>query len=239
MPTICELKAQLKAKGIKGITGLNKGGLIKLLEGGVSIPSKPKASKTAPSKPKASKEPYPSLPAKKKTTKATSANLNALYKAGKKKVLAIKYKEPEKPITIKVKSVKPKEEPIKEKPKEPMSNKDLTKMIKVELTKVSKSKPMNELADMFREMEEDKRQAEYVELINIVYNLKGMKQLASSGEFGNHIGFAIEERLKIVNDKDNKNNKYRKEYADEIKKIINADPKLKARIQRAKKAGKR
>lgn len=34
MPSICELKMELKAKGIKGITGLNKAGLEALLKGG-------------------------------------------------------------------------------------------------------------------------------------------------------------------------------------------------------------
>ena len=31
MPSVCELKVELKAKGIKGITGLNKAGLQALL----------------------------------------------------------------------------------------------------------------------------------------------------------------------------------------------------------------
>jgi len=42
MPSVCELKVALKAKGIKGITGLNKAGLEKLLKGGSNeaMPSK-------------------------------------------------------------------------------------------------------------------------------------------------------------------------------------------------------
>jgi hypothetical protein len=42
MPSVCELKVALKAKGIKGITGLNKSGLEKLLKGGSNetMPSK-------------------------------------------------------------------------------------------------------------------------------------------------------------------------------------------------------
>ena len=40
--TICDLKVELKRKGIKGITGLNKSGLQKLLDGGKSIPKKDK-----------------------------------------------------------------------------------------------------------------------------------------------------------------------------------------------------
>jgi len=34
MPTVCELKVELKRKGIKGISGLNKAGLEKLLKEG-------------------------------------------------------------------------------------------------------------------------------------------------------------------------------------------------------------
>jgi hypothetical protein len=40
MPSICELKIELKAKGIKGITGLNKSGLEALLKSGKSAPKK-------------------------------------------------------------------------------------------------------------------------------------------------------------------------------------------------------
>jgi outer membrane biosynthesis protein TonB len=43
MPTICELKIELKQKGIKGITGLNKTGLQALLSG-----KKPEPKKEAP-----------------------------------------------------------------------------------------------------------------------------------------------------------------------------------------------
>ena len=51
MPTVCELKIELKKKGIKGVTGLNKAGLEKLLASGTSAPPKSKskpASKPAP-----------------------------------------------------------------------------------------------------------------------------------------------------------------------------------------------
>lgn len=105
MPTICELKISARAKGITGYSGMNKADLMKLIEGGVS---KPKASKKAPAP----------APEKKKTTKATSANLNALYKAGKKKVLAIKYTEPPKPAPVKS---------AKAKGKEPMKKADTVK----------------------------------------------------------------------------------------------------------------
>jgi len=54
MPSICELKMELKAKGIKGITGLNKSGLEALLKGGKSAPKKevekPKPFTPAPTK---------------------------------------------------------------------------------------------------------------------------------------------------------------------------------------------
>ena len=50
MPSICELKMEIKAKGIKGITGLNKSGLEALLKGGKSEPSKTKPFVPAPTK---------------------------------------------------------------------------------------------------------------------------------------------------------------------------------------------
>jgi len=54
MPSICELKIELKAKGIKGITGLNKSGLESLLKGDKSEPkkeyAKPKPFTPAPTK---------------------------------------------------------------------------------------------------------------------------------------------------------------------------------------------
>jgi hypothetical protein len=51
MPTVCELKIELKQKGIKGITGLNKSGLESLLKGGKSAePNKPKPFVPAPTK---------------------------------------------------------------------------------------------------------------------------------------------------------------------------------------------
>lgn len=50
MPSICELKMEIKAKGIKGITGLNKSGLEALLKSGKSEPSKTKPFVPAPTK---------------------------------------------------------------------------------------------------------------------------------------------------------------------------------------------
>ena len=48
--SICELKMEIKAKGIKGITGLNKSGLEALLKSGKSEPSKTKSFVPAPTK---------------------------------------------------------------------------------------------------------------------------------------------------------------------------------------------
>ena len=53
MPSVCELKIELKKKGIKGVTGLNKAGLEELLASGVSAPPKTK------SKPEPKPEPKP------------------------------------------------------------------------------------------------------------------------------------------------------------------------------------
>jgi outer membrane biosynthesis protein TonB len=55
MPTVCEIKVALKAKGIKGISGLNKSGLQSLLNKGGSNqepkePPKPKPFVPAPTK---------------------------------------------------------------------------------------------------------------------------------------------------------------------------------------------
>ena len=53
MPSVCELKIELKKKGIKGISGLNKSGLEELLATGKSAPPKTK------SKPEPKPEPKP------------------------------------------------------------------------------------------------------------------------------------------------------------------------------------
>ena len=50
MPSICELKMEIKAKGLKGVTGLNKSGLEALLKSGKSEPSKTKSFVPAPTK---------------------------------------------------------------------------------------------------------------------------------------------------------------------------------------------
>ena len=57
MPTVCEIKVELKKRGIKGTSGLNKAGLQRLLSTGVSPQKKPKQK--TPSKPK--KPPPPPL----------------------------------------------------------------------------------------------------------------------------------------------------------------------------------
>ena len=54
MPSVCELKIELKKRGIKGISGLNKAGLEELLAMGKSAPPKSK------SKPEPKPEPKPS-----------------------------------------------------------------------------------------------------------------------------------------------------------------------------------
>ena len=53
MPSVCELKIELKKKGIKGISGLNNSGLESLLASGTSAPPKTK------SKPEPKPEPKP------------------------------------------------------------------------------------------------------------------------------------------------------------------------------------
>ena len=52
MPSVCELKIELKKKGIKGISGLNKAGLEELLATGKSAPPKSKYKSEPKSEPK-------------------------------------------------------------------------------------------------------------------------------------------------------------------------------------------
>ena len=61
MPSVCELKIELKKKGIKGISGLNKAGLEKLLATGVSAPAKPKSKPASKPAPKPAPKPSPKL----------------------------------------------------------------------------------------------------------------------------------------------------------------------------------
>ena len=67
MPTVCELKIELKKKGIKGISGLNKAELESLLASGKSAPPKSKSARG--SDPKSKAEPKPSKEAPKPTPK--------------------------------------------------------------------------------------------------------------------------------------------------------------------------
>ena len=56
MPTICDLKVELKKKGIKGITGLDKAGLQKLLDTGKPPMKKQKEVKKEVKREKPKKE---------------------------------------------------------------------------------------------------------------------------------------------------------------------------------------
>ena len=58
MPSVCELKVELKAKGIKGITGLNKKELEALLNAGKEAPKKSPKAKPTPA-PKEAPKPAP------------------------------------------------------------------------------------------------------------------------------------------------------------------------------------
>ena len=69
MPTICELQIIAKSKGLVGYSKLRKAELMKLVGDATQ-----------------EKQPYPSLPVKRRTTKATTENLNALAKKMKKKI---------------------------------------------------------------------------------------------------------------------------------------------------------
>ena len=84
MPSICELKMELKAKGIKGITGLNKSGLEKLLSGG-KTEAKPQVPKPKPFTPAPTKGESPKVAEKKIDKKVKAPTL-----------LRLTYKEPKK-----------------------------------------------------------------------------------------------------------------------------------------------
>ena len=56
MPSVCELKIELKKRGIKGVTGLNKSGLEELLAMGKSAPPKSKSKSEPKPEPKPPKE---------------------------------------------------------------------------------------------------------------------------------------------------------------------------------------
>ena len=70
MPTVCEIKVALKAKGIKGISGLNKSGLQSLLNKGMSNQEPKEPPKPKPFTPAATKGDTPKVAEKKITKKA-------------------------------------------------------------------------------------------------------------------------------------------------------------------------
>jgi hypothetical protein len=74
MPSICELKIALKTKGIKGITGLNKSGLERLLSGGKTEAKKEvkKQAKKEEPKPK----PFTPAPTKGESPKVAEKPIN-------------------------------------------------------------------------------------------------------------------------------------------------------------------
>jgi hypothetical protein len=94
MPTVCELKVQLKAKGIKGTSGLNKAKLQEMLDKAPDLGQKRKATNAA----KAAAAPAAAkLPKMTKSTPA-AAKLPKMAKATSKQAIAplmLKYKEEE------------------------------------------------------------------------------------------------------------------------------------------------
>jgi len=107
MPSVCELKIALKAKGIKGITGLNKAGLEKLLKGGSNeaMPSKEapkkkdtlynKAEKFLNKMDKEMNKPKPFTPAPTKGDTPKVAEKKITKKAKPPQILRLTYKEPD------------------------------------------------------------------------------------------------------------------------------------------------
>jgi len=96
--SICELKIELKAKGIKGITGLNKSGLEALLKGGKSEPKKEYA------------KPKPFVPAPTKGESPKVAEKTITKKITVPKTLMLTYKpkkeEPKKEVKSKTNDIK-------------------------------------------------------------------------------------------------------------------------------------
>jgi hypothetical protein len=109
--SICELKIELKAKGIKGISGLNKSGLEALLKRGKSEPKK------EPSKPK----PFVSAPTKGESPKVAEKTINKKIEPPKMLMLTYKPK---------------KEEPKKEEVKPKVKANKTANEIKEEFTKI-------------------------------------------------------------------------------------------------------
>jgi hypothetical protein len=88
MQTICDLKIELKKRGIKGISGLNKSQLVALLASGKSQPKKetpkePQAKPTPPPKPlllKMEEEPIPMIGIKITVLRRLQVSLGKLIK---------------------------------------------------------------------------------------------------------------------------------------------------------------
>lgn len=95
--SICELKMELKAKGIKGYSGLNKSGLEALLKGG---------QKKEPPKPK----PFVPAPTKGDTPKVAEKKIDKKEKTYKPLMLTYKpaKEEPKKEVIIELKKEEPK-----------------------------------------------------------------------------------------------------------------------------------
>ena len=89
MPSICELKIELKAKGIKGITGLNKSGLEALLKSGKSAPKKEVPKPT----------PFTPAPTKSDTPVVAEKQIDKKIKPPKVLMLTYKPKKESKPKT--------------------------------------------------------------------------------------------------------------------------------------------
>ena len=90
MVTVCDLKVALKAKGIKGISGLNKSGLQSLLNKGGDQPLKKVEKRGTPPAPK------PFKPAETKGASPVVAEKKIDKKAKPPQQLRITYKEPTK-----------------------------------------------------------------------------------------------------------------------------------------------
>jgi len=84
MPTVCEIKVALKAKGIKGISGLNKSALQSLLNKGSSN-----------KEPKEPPKPKPFTPAQTKGDTPKIAEKKITKKAKPPQQLRLTYKEPD------------------------------------------------------------------------------------------------------------------------------------------------
>ncbi len=86
MPTVCDLKVELKKKGIKGISGLNKAGLQRLLDTGKPPDKKQKPPKKKEEPPKKKEEPK-MLKFKEKEKEDKFKNKSVIYLGRLKKKL--------------------------------------------------------------------------------------------------------------------------------------------------------